>query len=214
MHEIAVVVIDPYPIVREGLVQVINHQPDMEVVANSGRAKDVGELVRRYQPQVVMLDIEMEGIDFTVVKKIQKLQPDAKVIFFSDGGSPEFFQQARRAGVHGFLVKDEGCHNICLAIRKVVRGRSFFSQSLTESKPTTYTDARGRAVPSDHPLSLREVDVLCLVAQAKSAKEIADELAISVKTVDRHKANIMAKLSIRSQTDLARYAFRHGFVDA
>lgn len=214
MRNLKVVLVDDQPVVREGLLYIIDDQPDLSVVADSGRAKDATELVKRHGPDIVILDVTMAGVDFTIVNKLKKLKPDLRVVFFTSSCSEEIVQQSKRAGVDGFLAKEEGRHTICLALRMVGNGKTFFSQAAVEPKPTTYTDARGRNVPTQHPLSLREVDVLCLVAQAKTAKDIASSLNISVKTVDRHKANIMNKLSIRSQTELARYAFRNGFIDA
>jgi DNA-binding NarL/FixJ family response regulator len=214
MQDLKIIILDSQPVVREGLLYIIDDQPDLSVIADSSRGKDTLELVKRYSPDIVMIEIEMDGIDFSIVKKVKKINSQTRVIFFTSSDSPEIVQQSQRAGVDGFITKDEGRHTICLAIRTVGRGKEYFSRVALEPKPTTYTDARGRVVPTQHPLSLREVDVLCLVAQAKSAKEIASSLNISVKTVDRHKANIMSKLSIHSQTELARYAFRNGFVDA
>lgn len=214
MQEIRIIILDGQPVVREGLMYILDEQPDLSVVADSSRGRDALELAKRYNPDVVLLDIEMDGIDFSIIKKLKKLDPHIKVVFFSNSDSQEIVEQSQRAGVDGFITKDEGRHTICLALRTVGRGRTYFSKAALEPKPTTYTDARGRVVPTQHPLSLREVDVLCLVAQAMPAKEIAKSLNISVKTVDRHKANIMSKLSIHSQTELARYAFRNGFVDA
>jgi DNA-binding NarL/FixJ family response regulator len=214
MKDIKVLLVDAQPVVREGLLYIIDDQPDLTVVGDTGRAKDVPELIKRCQPHIVIIDIEMEGIDFTIVRRLRKMDPELRVLFFSLSDSPEIVQQSQRAGADGFLTKEEGRHTICLALRTVARGKTFFSKAALEPKPMTYTDNRGRTLPTQHPLSLREVDVLCLVAQARSAKDIAEELSISVKTVDRHKANIMAKLSIHSQTELARYAFRNGFVDA
>lgn len=214
MREIKILIVDPQPVVREGLLYILDDQPDIKVVGDTGRARDIPELVRRTQPDICLLDIEMDGVDFTVVRRLKKLLPEIKVIFFSASDSGEIVHQSKRCGADGYITKEEGRHSICLAIRTIARGKTYFPKALLEKKPTTYTDTRGRTLPTQHPLSLREVDVLCLVAQAKSAKDIARELNISVKTVDRHKANIMAKLSIHSQTELARYAFRHGFVDA
>jgi len=214
MNSLKIILLDGQPVVREGLLYIIDDQPDLDVVADSGRGKDTLELTKRYSPDIVMLDIEMDGVDFTIVKKLRKLNPEVRVLFFSNSDSEEIVRQSKRAGADGFVTKEEGRHTICLALRSVGRGKTFFSQAALQAKPTTYTDVRGRTLPTQHPLSLREVDVLCLVAQAMPAKKIAGELGISVKTVDRHKANIMAKLSIHSQAELVRYAFRQGFVDA
>ena len=214
MRSYNIIILDSQPIVREGLLYIIDDQPDFQVVADSSRGRDALDLARRYRPDIMVVDIEMDGIDFSIVKRLKKLSSELKVVFFTTSDSAEIVQQSRRAGVDGYITKSEGRHTICLALRSVGQGKSFFSKGALEPKPATYTDGRGRTVPTQHPLSLREVDVLCLVAQAKTAKEIAASLNISVKTVDRHKANIMAKLAIHSQTELARYAFRHGFVDA
>lgn len=214
MRHLTVALLDGQPVVREGLLYIIDDQPDFSVVADSGRGKDAVEIVRRYQPDIIMLDIEMDGLDFTIVKKLKSVHAGVRVVFFTASDTHELMKQSRRAGVDGFITKGEGRHSICLGLRTVGSGKPWFSKAVQPEKPKTYTDTRGRTLPTRHPLSMREVDVLCLVAQAMPAKEIASTLNISVKTVDRHKSNIMAKLSIHSQTELARYAFRHGFVAA
>ena len=128
--------------------------------------------------------------------------------------NPKLIDKVKSFGGQGLVSKLEGGLGICKAIRVVTSGQEYFSDSSLTGPLSYRNPSRVKKLPTHHPLSPREVDVLCCVAHAMTAKEIAKDLHISVKTVDRHKANIMEKLSMRSQIELARYAIRHGFVEA
>lgn len=209
MEKARLIVLDDHPVVREGLILMIEREPDMQVVADSGTVKDALRLVEEHKPDILLLDIQMETPTFNVVKKAKAVHPEVKVLFITAFFTKENVKQADRFGGFGLVSKLEGSKGITEAIRTVAEGRKYFSDNM-EKKSFPRTK---RTILPQHPLSPREVDVLCCVAHAMTAKEIANDLHISVKTVDRHKANIMEKLSMRSQIELARYAIRHGFVD-
>ena len=197
---------DDHPVVREGLIAALNRESDFKVLADGGRAEDVVGLVERNKPDVVLLDIQMDQSTFGFVGRIKDAHAAAKVLFISAFDSENNVQQVTLFGGSGLVSKQEGTAVIAAAIRRVVAGETYFSESVAAR---ANSEAKK---PGPHPLSPREVDVLCCVAHAMTAKEIAKNLKISVKTVDRHKANIMHKLTMRSQSELVRYAIRHGFV--
>lgn len=209
MEKVRLIVLDDHPVVREGLILMIEREPDMQVVADSGTIKDALRLVEEHKPDILLLDIQMEAPTFNIVKKAKAVHPEVKVLFITAFFTKENVKQADRFGGFGLVSKLEGSKGITEAIRTVAQGKKYFSDNM-EKKSFPRTK---RTILPQHPLSPREVDVLCCVAHAMTAKEIANDLHISVKTVDRHKANIMEKLSMRSQIELARYAIRHGFVD-
>lgn len=208
--KVRVIVLDDHPVVREGLIYMIEKQPDLQVVAESGTSKDAIALVESHKPDILLLDIQMETPTFNIVKKAKAVHAELKVLFITAFFTKENVIQADRFGAFGLVSKLEGARGICEALRQVAQGKRYFSENADKR---SFTVSKKRAVTTSHPLSPREVDVLCCVAHAMTAKEIANDLNISVKTVDRHKANIMEKLSMRSQIELARYAIRHGFVD-
>jgi two-component system response regulator NreC len=196
---------DDHPVVRLGLIAALNNEPDLVVVADGGKAEEAVGLVERHKPDVVLLDIQMDQSTFGFVSRIKETNPDTKVLFVSAYDSPNNAEQVTLFGGSGLVSKQEGTPAICEAIRRVHAGETYFSERIAGQ-------GNGSSATIAHPLSRREVDVLCCVAHAMTAKEIAKNLKISVKTVDRHKANIMHKLSMRSQSELVRYAIRSGFV--
>lgn len=210
MSKIRVIVLDDHPVVREGLIYMIEKQDDLQVVAESGTSKDAINLVELHKPDILLLDIQMETPTFNIVKKAKAVHADVKVLFITAFFTKENVKQADRFGAFGLVSKLEGSRGICEALRQVAEGKRYFSENADKR---SFVANKKRPTTTSHPLSPREVDVLCCVAHAMTAKEIANDLNISVKTVDRHKANIMEKLSMRSQIELARYAIRHGFVD-
>lgn len=214
MGALKVLVMDDHPVVREGLIHLIEREPDIDVVADSGDSSQTLDLVKTHSPDVVLLDIEMEGPTFPLAGKVKLIRPETRVLFITAYDTQGNFEQARKVGAAGLISKMDGSQAIAEAIRTVSQGHEYFSglpRRRARKKPLLDV---GRDASHDHPLSLREIDVLCCVARAMTAKEIAKTLHISVKTVDRHKANIMEKLDLRSQIDLTRYAIRHGFVEA
>ena len=167
---------------------MIDKEPDLDVVADSGLATDVTELVDRYKPDVLLLDVHMEGTTFNLVKKARAGHPDLKVLFITAFDTKENAQKAARFGALGLVSKLEGNVGICTALRAVSKGERYFSEP--EVRPRGLRGrqgARSKTIPSHHPLSPREVDILCCVAHAMTAKEIARDLHISVKTVIRNK---------------------------
>jgi DNA-binding NarL/FixJ family response regulator len=159
------------------------------------------------------LDLQAYGSIFQIATDAKESLPYIKVVLTSLVSLPEHKRQAERIGAQGIISAFDDLNDLLEGLRKVLRGESYYSASHVE-KNLIVKQREGVNSRMDHPLSPREVDVLCCVAQAMTAKEIARDLHISVKTVDRHKANIMNKLSMRSQIELARYAIRNGFVEA
>ena len=214
MDPIKLIILDDHPVVREGLIFMIEREPDFKVLADSGDSTDAIELVNQHKPDVLLLDVHMEGQTFNIVKKAKMVHPDVKVLFITAFDSSENYKKAEKFGAAGLVSKLEGAKGICNALRLVAQGEPYFSPQGQDRKTFSLSDVKANSIPVHHPLSPREVDILCCVAHAMTAKEIAKELHISVKTVDRHKANIMEKLNMRSQIELARYAIRNGFIEA
>ena len=220
-EKIRLVIVEDHAVVREGLVAMINMQIDMEVVASCGDISTGTELINEYAPAVLMTDISLpEGLPFEMVKNAKERFPDLKVVFLTAYGTDSNLEKALRSGGEGFVSKAEPIQNIIEGIREVHSGGTFFSdeirkrivkvnQSLVKGKPLGVQDD---LIAKLELLSEREVEVLCCVARGLSARQIAGALQISAKTVERHKSNIMAKLDIHTQVDLARFAIREGLV--
>ena len=207
MDPISVVVADDHPVVREGLISLLRHK-GMAVVGDCGATKGIASLVQNYRPDVLLLDIHMEVLTFPIVRKLRTLFSELKVLFITAFASPGNIQKAKMYGGHGLIDKTQSPDKICEAVLCIAGGGQYFFEPAVQPREIKKV---GKTM-AHHPLSPREVEVLVMVAQAMTAKEIAKDLDISVKTVDRHKANMMNKLSVRSQIELARYAIGHGFV--
>lgn len=214
---IKVIVVDDHEVVREGLVTMINTQPDLEVVGDCSDAEAALSLISDTNPDVVMSDISMPGLSpFEMVKRSKEQNPSLNVLFLTAYSTDGNLERALRAGGTGFITKVEPMNTIFEAIRTVSRGEKYFSEEIRERViKQGENEAKGeddQMVVRRELLSPREVEVLCCVARGLTAKQIATSLHISAKTVERHKSNIMSKLGIHSQVDLARYAIREGLI--
>ena len=212
---IKVVVVDDHEVVREGLVTMINTQTDMEVVGDCGDADTALAIIADKKPDVVMSDIAMPGLSpFEMVKRSKEQNENLRVLFLTAYSTDGNLERALRAGGSGFITKVEPMNVITDAIKTVSSEGTYFSKEVQNRM----VDNQGAATGEEdytvrrELLSPREVEVLCCVARGLTAKQIANTLHISAKTVERHKSNIMAKLGIHSQVDLARYAIREGLI--
>mgnify|MGYP003683411521 CR=1 FL=1 len=209
----SILILNDQPVIREGLTAVLDRTDDMKVVSSGPSSFNVRELVQRLQPDILLLDLQILGSIFQIANDAKESKPGLKIILTSSLPLPEHRRQADRVSAKGLVSSYENIQGILDCITEVQNGGSYITVN-QESRSVISKQREGVNSRMEHPLSPREVDVLCCVAQAMTAKEIARDLHISVKTVDRHKANIMNKLSMRSQIELARYAIRNGFVEA
>jgi DNA-binding NarL/FixJ family response regulator len=219
-----IVLIDDHEIVRLGLSHVINAEKDLEVIAQSGDAQSGLHEILSHKPDIAVVDINMPGMNvFDMVRTALVQMPQLKVIFLTAYSTDSNVEKALSAGASGFVTKSESLGNIVIAIREVLAGHTpYLSSDVKQrmvllgriSKDAT-TEAIAKSMSSKkNLLSPREVEVLSCVARGQSAKQIAGTLHISAKTVERHKSNIMSKLSLHTQVDLTRYAIREGIISA
>ncbi|WP_159455408.1 LuxR C-terminal-related transcriptional regulator [Pseudobacteriovorax antillogorgiicola] len=209
----SILILNDLPVIREGLTAILDRAEDVNVVSSGPSSFNVRELVQRLQPDILMLDLQILGSIFQIANDAKESKPGLKIILTSSLPLPEHRRQAERVGAKGLVSSFDDVQTLVDSIKEVQGGNVFFPAN-QDSRTMVTKQREGVNNRMEHPLSPREVDVLCCVAQAMTAKEIARDLHISVKTVDRHKANIMNKLSMRSQIELARYAIRNGFVEA
>lgn len=209
----SVLIVNDQPVIREGLTSVLEKDGQINVLSAGPSSLNIRELVQKLQPEILLLDLQVLGSIFQIANDAKESRPGLKIIVTGSVILPEHYQLAERLGTKGLISSGDDVSTILSGILEVANGGIYFpkDQETREMISKQRDDVNKRM---EHPLSPREVDVLCCVAQAMTAKEIARDLHISVKTVDRHKANIMNKLSMRSQIELARYAIRNGFVEA
>ncbi len=215
MKKIRVLVADDHAVLRAGLRMLINSQSDMEVAAEAADSAEALERVGLLQPDLVLMDITMPGGGgIPVIPAVLKACPKTRVLVLTMHDDPTYLRATMEAGATGYLVKSAADTELLTAIRTVAAGRTFVNlpgfapDALTTGQRAEPTGPRDQ--PS--PLSEREREVLALVAQGHSNREIADRLGISIKTVETYRARLMEKLELRSRADLVRYALERGLL--
>ena len=206
---ITVFVADDHAIVREGLVNVLAAQPDIEIVGTATNGREALAQVLRLKPQVVILDIsmpEMNGIEAT--RQILDETPDAAIVILSMHSSAQYVFHALEAGARGYLLKDSAGREIIDAVSMVQRGRSYLSPKVAEIVADGLFGRSG--VSPLESLSKREREILKLVADGNSSAEIGEMLHLSPKTVDSYRSRLMQKLRITDLAALVKFAIQHG----
>jgi DNA-binding NarL/FixJ family response regulator len=208
-----IVVVDDHTMVREGLVALLGCESDFEVVGEAESPLTAQSLISEHSPDIVLTDIGMPESPFEMLRECLKKNPNLKVIFITAYDTEMNLERALGVGAKGIISKVTQGSELCYAIREVAAGREYFSEDISGRISMLRQIGNSREVAARHRLlSPREFEVLRCVAKGMPAKAIAKELHISVKTVDRHKSNIMTKLDIHSQVELARYAIREGII--
>jgi two-component system NarL family response regulator len=203
-HPIRIVVADDHAIMREGLVIILNNQPDMKVVAECGDGEEAVSLVLEHRPDVAILDLQMPkstGVAATVA--ILKKVPDARILFLTTYDGDEDIFRGMKVGARGYLLKESRKDEVLHAIREVAAGRRYLSPAAGASF------ANSASLPQ---LTKREREILILVSAGKANKEIAAELNISEGTVKGHVNGIMQKMNVASRTEAALLAERRGLL--
>ena len=207
-----ILVADDHPIVRSGLKKVLDAQPDLEVVAE---AEDGAEAVKKALSEdvhVAILDVSMpKTTGIQAAEELHKRKPELRLLMLSMYGSEQFLFESLKAGASGYVLKSDADQDIVDAVRRTMRGQSFLYPSAVS---TLVKDVAERGDEQFDVLTPRELQVLKLIAEAYSSKDIAKELVISVKTVDRHRQNILDKLGMSDRVELTRYAIRRGLIQA
>jgi DNA-binding NarL/FixJ family response regulator len=206
---------DDHAIVRKGLRMVLNAEPDLEVVVE---AADGFEAVRRAaSPDIdlAILDITMPRLTgLQATRELVKTRPGLKILILSMHDNERYFFEALRAGASGYVLKAAADRDLVEACRATMRGEPFLYPQAVTALIRDYLErgSRGEDLPDD-PLTTRESQVVKLIAEGMSSKQIGEVLVISEKTVDRHRANVLEKLGLRDRVALTRYAVRHGLVE-
>jgi len=211
---ISVLVADDHSIVREGLRHLIEGEEDIDICGEAADGEEVLAQVATHRPDVVILDIGMpQATGLETLEKIRAKHPDVRTILLSVHADPPMIQNAVALGVDGYLLKNARPGEILAAIRAVTRGGSYFSPPIAREIVAQIREPRPASEQPFSTLSSREREVLHLIADGLSAKEIGVRLAISSKTVEAHRTSLMRKVGVRKATELVRYAVRHGLVE-
>ncbi len=213
---VRVLIADDHAIVREGLITILQTSPDVEVV---GEARDGAEAITKASellPDIVLMDLRMGGMDdgIEATRLLRSTTPSAKVIVLTNYDEEEDVFQSLRAGASGYLLKDVGPAELINAVRTVSQGYSLIHPSVARRVLREFSKPHGERAPvaSIEDLTPREVEVLSLVAQGRSNKEIAGLLCIAERTVKTHVSNILSKLQMSDRTQAALFAVKQGLV--
>jgi DNA-binding NarL/FixJ family response regulator len=206
----SIVIVDDHPFLREGMVHLIGSQPDLALAGQAGNPAEALSVLALGRPDLVMADISMPGRSgFDFIKDLLAQYPDQKILVVSAHDENLYAERALRSGARGYVMKDAGVAPLLAAIRTVLQGGIYVSPAVSTILLEKMTSESRR--PSESPIARltdREFEIFQLVGQGKSTRDIAEQLHLSGKTVDTHRANIKAKLELRDATALVRYAVR------
>ncbi|MEE6307051.1 response regulator transcription factor [Plantactinospora veratri] len=210
-----VLLADDHALVRRGLRLILDAEPDLRVVAEAADGAEAVEAVRHTEIDLVILDIAMPRMTgLQAAREISRRAPGVRILMLSMHDNEQYFFEALRAGASGYVLKSVADRDLLEACRAAMRGEPFLYPGAITALIRDYLHRarQGEKLP-ESILTPREEEIIKLIAEGNSAKQIAEALVISVKTVDRHRANILAKLGMRDRIDLTRYAIRAGLVE-
>ena len=203
-----VLVVDDHPLFRKGVVQLLSDEPDLWVVAEASNSKEALGAIRKHRLDLAVVDIGLEGgangIELT--KSIRAEKPKLPVLVLSMHDETLFAERALRAGARGYVMKREALDNFISAVRTVLRGEIFISPNMSKRMVFAHLSGPGDARPAVDRLTDRELEILQRIGEGREVREIAEELHLSAKTVEAHRANIKEKLNFQNAREVARFA--------
>jgi DNA-binding NarL/FixJ family response regulator len=221
MNKITVLLADDHMIVREGLRALLESEPDIEVVGEAETGRQAVQRTKRLLPGVVVMDIAMPLLNgLEAARQILKAVPATRVLILSAHRDDEYVDEVIRIGAAGYLIKQTSAHVLPEAIREASKGKTFFdpviSKRLSDRVENVPRGAAGwrKSKQGNVRLTSREVEILQLIAEGKANKQTADELGISIKTVEKHRQNLMSKLDVHDTAGLTRYAIASGLIES
>jgi DNA-binding NarL/FixJ family response regulator len=210
-QKIRILLADDHAVVRQGFKAILGAQADMEIIGEAGNGREAVELAEKLRPDVAVMDVampELNGIEAT--RRMNEVAPRTRVLALSMHKDSVYVREILRAGARGYLLKDQIDSDLLAAVRAIARGEGYLSPAVSDA---VLNDYRKHVSDPIDLLTSREREVLQMIAEGKTNKEIATVLALSVYTVDAHRGRIMEKLNLHSVNELVRFAVRNGLVD-
>ena len=211
MKRIRILLVDDHAVVRQGFKMILGAQPDMEIVGEAGNGREAVEQAGELKPDVVVMDVampELNGIEAT--RRVVGAVPHARVLALSMHKDSVYVREVLRAGARGYILKDSVAGDLVAAVRAIAKGEGYLSPAVSDA---VLDDYRRHVTNPIDLLTSREREVLQMLAEGKTNKEIAGVLNLSVYTVDAHRGRIMEKLNLHSINELVRFAVRNGLID-
>jgi DNA-binding NarL/FixJ family response regulator len=218
MKKITVLLADDHTVVRQGLRSLLMAETDIEVVGEAENGRQTVQMTQKLRPDVVVMDIAMPQLNgLEATRQIIREGMPTKVLILSSYGDDEYVHQLTEAGASGYLIKQTAANDLIKAIREACKGNAYFSPSISKRILDYYREAYLKGKPlkkHGEQLTTRELEVLQLVAEGAVNKQIAAELCISIKTVEKHRQQVMNKLNIHDVAGLTRYAIARGIIES
>jgi two-component system, NarL family, response regulator NreC len=208
---IRILLADDHALVRHGFRMILAAQPDMEIAGEAGNGREAVELAQKLKPDVVVMDVtmpELNGIEAT--RRLIELSPRTRVLALSMHKDAVYVREILRAGARGYLLKDSADSDLLAAVRAVAKGEGYLSPGVSDA---VLSDYRRHVTDPLDLLTSREREVLQMIAEGKTNKEIATSLNLSVYTIEAHRGRLMEKLNLHSTGELVRFAVRSGLID-
>jgi two-component system nitrate/nitrite response regulator NarL len=210
--KIKVLIVDDHPVVRRGLQTCLGKQDRIKLVGEAADGEDALTKTQELEPDVVLMDIDLPRMNgLAVTELLRKHSPDVKVLVLSVHTNKQFIFRIIQCGAHGYVSKEASPDELVRAIESVWKGESFFTPEIAQAALTELVSSGGKARPFA-PLTNREREVLALIAQGQSNKEVATKLGIGVRTIETHRERIMRKLGIHTIAGLTRFAIQNGVI--
>ena len=210
-----VILADDHVLVRRGLKLILEENSNLEIAAEVGDGLELLNVLQKINPDLIILDVSMPNLrGIEAIPEIRRVRPNAKVLMLTMHKEEDYLYQAISAGANGYLLKEDAEKELFSAIEHIKNGKIYISPGLADQSMQNWARMRRGEDDSQHveSLTVREREILKLIAEGKSNKEIGDLLFISVRTVERHRANMMSKLNIRKTAELVQYALRKHYI--
>jgi two-component system, NarL family, response regulator NreC len=214
MPKTRLLLVDDHQVVRAGLRMLLEAEPDVEIVGEVGSGEEALQAVKTLQPDIVLMDVAMPGMGgIDATRRIKEAHPNTAILALTMHEDEQYFFEMLNAGASGYVPKRAAPDDLVAAIRVISRGEMFLYPTLARVLVREYLQrAGGEQAETSHPLTPREIEVLTYIAEGFTNREIAEALCISVKTVDRHRENILEKLNLHSRVELVKYAIEKGLI--
>jgi len=215
---IRILLADDHALMRRGIRDLLMAEPEIEIVGEAGDGREAVRLAEKFRPDVMIMDLampELNGLD--AIRQIRKEAPEIELLVFSMHDSEELIREVFAAGARGYVLKSDVALYLIEAVKSLARHKPFFTPRISEAilNSLVSTAVPGHVEPArPGPLSAREREILQLLAENKSNKDIAKALGISVRTVETHRRSVMQKLDANSIVELVHYAIKHGYIEA
>jgi two-component system response regulator NreC len=216
MRPLRILVADDHEVMRDGVRGLIEHEPGWQVCGTATNGREAVESAKKLKPEVVVLDLTMPELDgLEALRQIKRALPDAEVVIFSAYHSEEVIEQLFDAGAKSYIQKSDAGRHLVAAIRSLAEHKPFFTPDISDVLFAKFLSLHAAKKQSgqEHTLTRRERDVIRLLAEGGSNKEVANSLGISIRTAETHRATLMRKLGLKSLAALVRYAIRNNIIE-